>query len=181
MEFSRQEYWWNGLPFPPPGDLPDSGIEPTSPALWADSLLPESAGKPRATTEFQRWGTRDLSFPTRYQILPPAVEVQSLNHWTTTEVPKIRCLNHQSSFSQSIVKVRTGLVSSDASLPCSRGPPCHSVVVSGDASLPRSRGPPCHSVVVSGDASLPRSRGPPCYSVAGGHRAHMLLCLFLEG
>ena len=29
MELSRQEYW-SGLPFPPPGDLPDSGIEPTS-------------------------------------------------------------------------------------------------------------------------------------------------------
>ena len=29
MEFSRQEYW-NGLPSPPPGDLPDSGIEPPS-------------------------------------------------------------------------------------------------------------------------------------------------------
>ena len=27
--FSRQEYW-SGLPFPPPGDLPDPGIEPTS-------------------------------------------------------------------------------------------------------------------------------------------------------
>ena len=30
MEFSRREYW-GGLPFPPPGDLPDSGIEPTTP------------------------------------------------------------------------------------------------------------------------------------------------------
>ena len=30
--FSRQEYW-SGLPFPPPGDLPDSGIESGSPAL----------------------------------------------------------------------------------------------------------------------------------------------------
>ena len=29
MKFSRQEYW-NGLPFPPPGDLPDPGIEPAS-------------------------------------------------------------------------------------------------------------------------------------------------------
>ena len=29
--FSRQEYW-SGLPFPPPGDLPDPGTEPTSPA-----------------------------------------------------------------------------------------------------------------------------------------------------
>jgi len=32
MEFSRQEYW-SGLPFPPPGDLPDPGIKPVSPAL----------------------------------------------------------------------------------------------------------------------------------------------------
>jgi len=31
MEFSRQEYW-RGLPFPSPGDLPDPGIEPGSPA-----------------------------------------------------------------------------------------------------------------------------------------------------
>ena len=29
MGFSRQEYW-SGLPFPPPGDLPDPGTEPTS-------------------------------------------------------------------------------------------------------------------------------------------------------
>ena len=35
---SRQEYW-NGLPVPPPGDLPDPGIKPMSPALQADSLL----------------------------------------------------------------------------------------------------------------------------------------------
>ena len=34
--FSRQEYW-NGLPFPSAGDLPDSGIEPESPALRADT------------------------------------------------------------------------------------------------------------------------------------------------
>ena len=45
MGFSRQEYW-SGLPFPSPGDLPDPGIEPTSPALQADSLPPESPGKP---------------------------------------------------------------------------------------------------------------------------------------
>ena len=36
MEFSRQEYW-SGLPCPPPGDLPDLGIEPMSAALPADS------------------------------------------------------------------------------------------------------------------------------------------------
>ena len=32
MGFSGQEYW-SGLPYPPPGDLPDPGIEPTSLAL----------------------------------------------------------------------------------------------------------------------------------------------------
>ena len=37
MGFSRQEYW-SGLPFPSPGDLPDPGIEPGSPALEADAL-----------------------------------------------------------------------------------------------------------------------------------------------
>ena len=40
MVFSRQEYW-SGLPFPIPGDLPNPGIEPRSPALQADSLPTE--------------------------------------------------------------------------------------------------------------------------------------------
>ena len=38
--FSRQEYW-SGLPFPSPGDLPNPGIEPWSPALQADALTAE--------------------------------------------------------------------------------------------------------------------------------------------
>ena len=42
MEFSRPEY-----PFPSPGDLPDSGIQPGSPALQADSLPAELPGKPQ--------------------------------------------------------------------------------------------------------------------------------------
>ena len=37
MGFSRQEYW-SGLPFPSPGDLPDTGIDLRSPALQTDSL-----------------------------------------------------------------------------------------------------------------------------------------------
>ena len=45
MEFSRQEYW-SWLPFSSPGDLPNTGIEPGSPALLADSLLTELWGKP---------------------------------------------------------------------------------------------------------------------------------------
>ena len=45
MGFSRQEYW-SGLPFLSPGDLPDPGIEPRSPALQADSLPIELRGQP---------------------------------------------------------------------------------------------------------------------------------------
>ena len=44
--FSRQEDW-SGLPFPPPGDLPNRGIKPRSPALQADSLPSEPPGKPQ--------------------------------------------------------------------------------------------------------------------------------------
>ena len=44
MGFSRQEYW-SGVPFPSPGDLPDPGIEPPSPALQADTLPSEPPGK----------------------------------------------------------------------------------------------------------------------------------------
>ena len=43
--FPRPEFW-SGMPFPPPGDLLDLGIELGSPALQADSLLSESLGKP---------------------------------------------------------------------------------------------------------------------------------------
>ena len=45
MGFSRQEDW-SGLPFPSPGDLPDPGIEPGSPAFQADALTSEPPGKP---------------------------------------------------------------------------------------------------------------------------------------
>ena len=44
MEFSRKE--WSGLPFPFPGDLPDVGMEPQSPALQANSLPSAPPGKP---------------------------------------------------------------------------------------------------------------------------------------
>ena len=45
MGFPRQEYW-SGLPFPPPGYLPDSGIKPTSPTLASRFLTNELPGKP---------------------------------------------------------------------------------------------------------------------------------------
>ena len=45
MGFSRQEYW-SGLPYPPPGRLPNPGIKPRSPALQVNSLPSEAPGKP---------------------------------------------------------------------------------------------------------------------------------------
>ena len=45
MGFSRQEYC-SGLPFPSPGDLPDPGIKPRSPASRADASTSEPPGKP---------------------------------------------------------------------------------------------------------------------------------------
>jgi len=45
MEFFNQEYW-RGFPFSSPGDLPDPGIEPRSPALQAVSLPSEPPGNP---------------------------------------------------------------------------------------------------------------------------------------
>ena len=44
MGFSRQECW-SGLPFPSPGDLPDPGTEPGSPALQADALSSEPSSE----------------------------------------------------------------------------------------------------------------------------------------
>ena len=46
MGLSRKEYS-SGLPFPPPGDLPDPGIKPRYPALQADALTSEPPGKPK--------------------------------------------------------------------------------------------------------------------------------------
>ena len=45
MEISRQEYW-SGLPFPTPGDSPDPGIQPTSPALAGRFFTTVPPGKP---------------------------------------------------------------------------------------------------------------------------------------
>ena len=48
MEFSRQEYW-SALPFPSPGDLPASGIEPASSALEGRFFTSESVGFLKST------------------------------------------------------------------------------------------------------------------------------------
>ena len=60
MGFSRQEYW-SGLPFPSPGDLPDPGIEPRSPAVQADALPSKPPGK---RTAIQKTISKDLLYST---------------------------------------------------------------------------------------------------------------------
>ena len=63
--FSRQDYW-SGLPCPPPGDLPDPGIESRSSALQEDSLPSEPPGKPagviNAISELLEIGKLVMSF-----------------------------------------------------------------------------------------------------------------------
>ena len=62
MEFSRQEYW-SGLPFPSPGDLPDPGIKPWSPALQADSLPSELPGRPLGLSTHIKYIFNSISSP----------------------------------------------------------------------------------------------------------------------
>ena len=56
MGFPRQEYW-SGLPFPPPGDLPNPGIKPTysaAPALASKFFTTEPPGKPPKNTTLDK-------------------------------------------------------------------------------------------------------------------------------
>ena len=53
-EFSKKAYW-SGLPFPIPGDIPDLEIEQGYLSLWADSLPPESLGKPNIYTFISKY------------------------------------------------------------------------------------------------------------------------------
>ena len=72
MEFSRHKYC-SGLPFPSPGDRPNPGIEPKSPALQADSLPSELPGKPQEGAE--EVVTSDLVIHT---VLPKAPSLVNL-------------------------------------------------------------------------------------------------------
>ena len=69
MGFSRQQYW-SGLPFPSPGDLPDPGFEPGSPAFQAEALTSEPPGKLYA-------------YVTPFVIVPPAATAKSLQSCPT--------------------------------------------------------------------------------------------------
>ena len=62
MDFSRQEYY-SGVPFSSPGDLPNPGIKPRSPALQANSLPSEPQEKPHEIHEHMLNIGQNFSFP----------------------------------------------------------------------------------------------------------------------
>ena len=63
-----QEEYWSGLPCPPPGDLPDPGIELGSPALHADSLPAKLPGKARVCVSVLSRFSRVRLFATLWTI-----------------------------------------------------------------------------------------------------------------
>ena len=75
MNFYRQEYW-SGLPFLPPGDLPDPGIKPVSLALQADSLLVSNQGNPHTIQ-------KDLVFLSIVYITVSPAVFQALNMYNS--------------------------------------------------------------------------------------------------
>ena len=91
-KLSRQEYW-SRLSCPPPGDLPNPGIKPGSPALWADSLPAEQSGKPRdsfqfSSVQFSHSVVSDFLCPMNHS--PPGLPVHhQLLEFTQTHVHRV--------------------------------------------------------------------------------------------
>ena len=85
MGFSRQEYW-SELPFPSPGDLPDPGIEPGSPAFQADTLTYEPPGKPICVCVCVLIGFSHVRlFATPWTVAyqaPPSMEFSRQEYWS---------------------------------------------------------------------------------------------------
>ena len=90
MGFSRQEYQ-SGLLFPPPGDLPNPGMEPGSPALQTDALPSEPPGKPLpwyTRVKFlpkhvsQRTGKWELWTESLSRVIPPVLCFMFSEHKT---------------------------------------------------------------------------------------------------
>ena len=80
MECSRQEYW-SGLPFPPPGDLPDPGIEPKSPALAGGFFTAELPGKPLFIVlggDRDKWCVFKI-FGVRMLLVGPGIRISTLH------------------------------------------------------------------------------------------------------
>ena len=85
MEFSRQDYW-SRLPCPPPGDLPNPGTEPRSPALQTDSLLSEPTVLKTIKIMLVRPPLTNFKMTVRAECAPSAcsplpLPIESLAHW----------------------------------------------------------------------------------------------------
>ena len=81
--YSREEYW-NGLPCPPPGDLPNPGIKPRSPTLQADFSQSESPGEPKKT----RGG--NLSLLQGNQTRVSSIAGRFFTGWAIREAPSMQ-------------------------------------------------------------------------------------------
>ena len=81
MGFSRKEYW-SGLPFPPPGDLPNPGIEPASPASPALAELFFTAQPPGKPLISGRAGILKLDFSNPIRALRHCFNLYSLSRFT---------------------------------------------------------------------------------------------------
>ena len=79
MEFSREDYW-SGLPFPSPGDRPNPGIKPRSPAPQADSLPSEPP-----------WPPLNCSPPFLISF-PPATDGYLIYLFSSTHSPKLNLI-----------------------------------------------------------------------------------------
>ena len=91
MKFSRPEYW-SGYPLPSPGDLPNPGIGPSSPALQVDSLPAESQGKPKSTGVGQFSSVQSLSCVHLFATPWIAARQASLSITNSRSSPKLMCI-----------------------------------------------------------------------------------------
>ena len=85
MEFSRPEYW-SGLPFPLPGDFPNPGIEPVSPALADGFFTIVPPGKPDGFVNYP-WSQGSTVPTLRAPLLPIYFELQGNQLIRLEEVP----------------------------------------------------------------------------------------------
>ena len=88
MEFPKQEYW-SGLPFPPPGNLPDPGIKPMSPALAGRSLPLNHQGSPLLIYITSKYDSKISSC--KRQMQEPSIDQCSLIFFLTGQksvIPK---------------------------------------------------------------------------------------------
>ena len=92
MGFPRQEYW-SGLPFPSPGDLPNPGIKPASPALQVDSLLLSHLGKSTKTSCLHpKWENSLDGFAHPMSLRIPHLAALVLRDSLLSESPSLPCL-----------------------------------------------------------------------------------------